>query len=219
MTRTLEWQILEVTPDLADKLHITTPSDRTMLDAVPKYRTSNWSTPAVEQDDEAMEAFLNDGDRAVGGAVLKQVPCARAVLNSAPSIAGVVRFLIQEQGRAAGAGRGGRLPAGAHGRSRRSRPSTTDDRGRGHPSRKCSDDETVLGTGLQGDQRCLRGALDVHAACIPACWSRRRVGLQNSTREQAGENRPHGGDALATTARPIRWRRRYAGDIIALGVA
>ena len=34
-----QWQVLEVTPDLADKLHITVPSDRAMLADVAKYRT------------------------------------------------------------------------------------------------------------------------------------------------------------------------------------
>src|SRR5208282_5829261 len=52
-----EWQVLEVTPDLADKLHITVPSDRKLLAEVPQFRTELIDT-CLEQDDEAMEAYL-----------------------------------------------------------------------------------------------------------------------------------------------------------------
>src|SRR3984893_6187534 len=55
-----QWQSLDVTPDLADKLHITTPSDRNLLADVFKYRTELVDT-CLEQDDEAMEAYLTDG--------------------------------------------------------------------------------------------------------------------------------------------------------------
>ena len=51
------WQILEVTPDLADQLHISVPSDRKLLSEVAKYRTEMVDT-CLEQDDEAMEAYL-----------------------------------------------------------------------------------------------------------------------------------------------------------------
>jgi len=51
------WQSLEVTPDLADQLHITVPSDRKLLGDIAKYRTELVDT-CLEQDDEAMEAFL-----------------------------------------------------------------------------------------------------------------------------------------------------------------
>jgi elongation factor G len=51
------WQSLEVTPDLADKLHITVPSDRKLLGEIAKYRTELIDT-CLEQDDEAMEAYL-----------------------------------------------------------------------------------------------------------------------------------------------------------------
>src|SRR6202050_4475979 len=54
------WQVLEVTPDLADKLHITMPSDRRLLADVPKFRTELVDT-CLEQDDEAMEAYLTHG--------------------------------------------------------------------------------------------------------------------------------------------------------------
>jgi elongation factor G len=51
------WQSLEVTPDLADRLHITVPSDRKLLGEIAKYRTELVDT-CLEQDDQAMEAYL-----------------------------------------------------------------------------------------------------------------------------------------------------------------
>ncbi|HVN98513.1 MAG TPA: elongation factor G [Steroidobacteraceae bacterium] len=56
-----EWQTLEVTPDLADKLHITIPSDRQILADAEKYRTELVDT-CLEQDDAAMEAHLLNGE-------------------------------------------------------------------------------------------------------------------------------------------------------------
>ena len=55
-----EWQTLEVTPELADKLHITIPTDRKILEDAHKYRTELVDT-CLEQDDVAMEAHLLDG--------------------------------------------------------------------------------------------------------------------------------------------------------------
>ncbi|MGE0115884.1 MAG: elongation factor G [Steroidobacteraceae bacterium] len=55
-----EWQILDVTPDLADKLNITVPSDRKLLADVAQFRTELVDT-CLEQDDEAMEKYLDDG--------------------------------------------------------------------------------------------------------------------------------------------------------------
>ena len=55
-----QWQILDVTPDLADKLGIQVPSDRQLLANLPKYRTELIDT-CLEQDDEAMEAYLTHG--------------------------------------------------------------------------------------------------------------------------------------------------------------
>ena len=52
-----EWQSLEVTPDLADRLHISVPSDRKILDDLARYRSELVDT-CLEQDDEAMEAYL-----------------------------------------------------------------------------------------------------------------------------------------------------------------
>ena len=55
-----QWQILDITADIADKLQITTPSDRKILDSIQQYRTELVDT-CLEQDDAAMEAFLTDG--------------------------------------------------------------------------------------------------------------------------------------------------------------
>ncbi len=54
-----EWQIIDVTDGMADKLGITVPSDRAILDAIPKFRTELIDT-CLEMDDAAMEAYLGD---------------------------------------------------------------------------------------------------------------------------------------------------------------
>jgi elongation factor G len=56
-----EWQTLDVTPDLADKLGITVPADRQILADVEKYRSELIDT-CLEMDDEAMEKYLTDGE-------------------------------------------------------------------------------------------------------------------------------------------------------------
>jgi elongation factor G len=56
-----QWQILDVTPDLADKLGITVPSDRAILAQAEKYRTELVDT-CLEMDDAAMEAHLENGE-------------------------------------------------------------------------------------------------------------------------------------------------------------
>ncbi len=55
-----EWQSLDVTADLADKLGITVPSDRKILSEVDKYRSELVDT-CLEMDDAAMEAFIGEG--------------------------------------------------------------------------------------------------------------------------------------------------------------
>jgi elongation factor G len=60
-----EWQVLEVTADIADQLHITVPTDRAILADVQKYRTELVDT-CLEQDDAAMEAYLTDGAQPSG---------------------------------------------------------------------------------------------------------------------------------------------------------
>ncbi|HPF26547.1 MAG TPA: elongation factor G [Steroidobacteraceae bacterium] len=54
------WQVLDITPDIADKLGVTVPSDRAILANLEKYRTELVDT-ALEMDDAAMEAHLIDG--------------------------------------------------------------------------------------------------------------------------------------------------------------
>jgi elongation factor G len=56
-----EWQTLDVTPDLAEKLGITVPTDRAILADVQKYRTELVDT-CLEQDDAAMEAYLETNE-------------------------------------------------------------------------------------------------------------------------------------------------------------
>jgi elongation factor G len=55
-----EWEVMEVTPDLADKLQITVPADRKLLADVEKFRTELIDT-CLEQDDVAMEKYLEEG--------------------------------------------------------------------------------------------------------------------------------------------------------------
>jgi elongation factor G len=49
----------ELTPDIADKLGISVPSDRKILEDIGKYRTDLVDT-CLEQDDAAMEKYLDD---------------------------------------------------------------------------------------------------------------------------------------------------------------
>ena len=56
-----EWQVLDITDGMADKLGITVPSDRKILDDIEKYRTELIDT-CLEQDDEAMEKYLTDNE-------------------------------------------------------------------------------------------------------------------------------------------------------------
>ena len=50
---------LEITPDLADRVGVTVPSDRKILADIAKYRSELVDT-CLEQDDAAMEAYLTD---------------------------------------------------------------------------------------------------------------------------------------------------------------
>ena len=58
------WQVIDVSPEnigeLADKLGITVPSDRKILDNLEQYRTELVDT-SLEMDDAAMEAHLMEG--------------------------------------------------------------------------------------------------------------------------------------------------------------
>jgi len=55
-----QWDELDITDDLADKLNIVVTEDREVLAHVAEYRQQLIDT-ALEQDDEAMEAYLTDG--------------------------------------------------------------------------------------------------------------------------------------------------------------
>jgi elongation factor G len=59
-----EWQVLDYSADLADKLGITVPTDRALLADVPKYRTELVDT-CLEMDDVAMEAYLEGTEPSV----------------------------------------------------------------------------------------------------------------------------------------------------------
>jgi elongation factor G len=52
-----EWQVIDVTEGMADKLGVTVPSDRALLDAIERYRTELVDT-CLEMDEVAMEAYL-----------------------------------------------------------------------------------------------------------------------------------------------------------------
>ena len=56
-----KWEVWDITDDLADKLKITVSEDREILTKIAEYRTQLVDT-AVEQDDEAMEVYLETGE-------------------------------------------------------------------------------------------------------------------------------------------------------------
>jgi elongation factor G len=74
-----EWQVLDYSADLADKLGIMTPTDRALLADVPKYRTELVDT-CLEMDDVAMEAYLEGTEPSI--AVL-QACLRKGTVNSA----------------------------------------------------------------------------------------------------------------------------------------
>lgn len=56
-----QWESLDVTPDLADKLGLTNQDDRKILASVDQYRAELVDS-ALEMDDDAMEAYLSSGE-------------------------------------------------------------------------------------------------------------------------------------------------------------
>jgi elongation factor G len=56
-----QWESLDITPDLADKLGLTNQDDRKILADIEQYRTELVDS-ALELDDDAMEAYLSSGD-------------------------------------------------------------------------------------------------------------------------------------------------------------
>jgi len=55
-----EWEVIDVTEGMADKLGVTVPSDRAILDNIEKFRADLVDT-CLEMDDAAMEAYLGEG--------------------------------------------------------------------------------------------------------------------------------------------------------------
>ena len=122
---------------LGAEFHVSTiPAD--LLEQATEYR-ANWSRRAVEQDDAALEAYLDGKEPDVE--TLKR--CIRKGTIAYAFVPGALRLRVQEQGRAAAARRRGRLPAGADRRRRRQRPQD------GHATRRWSarppDDEPFAG--------------------------------------------------------------------------
>ncbi len=103
-----EWRTLEITPDLGAKVGLTNPGDLKLLDKVAQYRTELVDT-CLEMDDEAMEAFIGEGKIPSADTLRACLRKGTLALRFQP---GAVRLLVQEQGRAAGAGRRRRLSAG-----------------------------------------------------------------------------------------------------------
>ncbi|HTJ62314.1 MAG TPA: elongation factor G [Alphaproteobacteria bacterium] len=56
-----KWEEWDISDDIADKLKITVSEDRDILTKIAEYRTQLIDT-AVEQDDEAMEVYLDTGE-------------------------------------------------------------------------------------------------------------------------------------------------------------
>jgi len=59
-----EWQVLDISPTIADDLGIAVPSDRAILADIAKYRTELVDT-CLEMDDAAMEAYLEGNEPSV----------------------------------------------------------------------------------------------------------------------------------------------------------
>ena len=108
---------------------ITVPSDRAAAGEDRSSTAPSWSTPASRMDDEAMEAYIDDGTMPSAD-VLRE--CLRKGTLTLGVQAGAVRLLVQEQGRAAGARRRRRLSAGPDRRGRHQ------DRGRRRRARSAS---------------------------------------------------------------------------------
>ena len=200
---------LDVTPDLADKLHITVPSDRAILADVEKYRTELIDT-CLEMDDEAMEAYLTAWTAPVGRRAA-QVPAQghRAAPRSPPCCAALpTRTRACSRCSMPWSTICRRRPTCRHQDRRRRR--------RTHRRAQVLGRRAVLGAGVQGHQRCLRRA-DLRPRVLGRAHQG-RLGAELHAR-QAREDRPHGRDvrqgsqsrsrrrAPATSSRSSRWRK------------
>ena len=76
-----EWQVLEVTPDLADKLHITVPSDRELARRRRRNTAPSWSTPASSRTTRRWRPISTDGT--VPSADVLRACLRKGTLNSA----------------------------------------------------------------------------------------------------------------------------------------
>ena len=198
-----EWKSLDITPDLADKLHITVPSDRKILD-ITKYRTELVDTCSGA-------GRCRDGRRSSPTAPYPPaISCVQMPAQGHVELRvhpGAVRFFVQEQGRAAGAGRRGRLPAGAH---RCASIKTVDADGEPIGERKTSDDEpfSALAFKVINDAYGALTFIRVYSGVLT-----KGASVQNSTR---GKREKIGRmvEMFAKEANPVEEAR--AGDIIAL---
>ena len=180
------------------------PSDRKILADVAKYRTELIDT-CLEQDDAAMEAYLNDG-------VVPSAEVLRAALRKGTVElrvqSGALRFVVQEQGRAASARRRRRLSARANRRCRSIK--TVDADGNPNGERKCSDDEpfSALAFKVINDAYGALTFVRVYSGVLA-----KGASVQNTTR---GKREKIGRmvEMFAKEANPIEEAR--AGDIIAL---
>ncbi len=182
-TRMPSGRVLEVTPDLAQQVGLTNPGDIKLLTKVEQYRTELVDT-CLEMDDEAMEAYIGDA-KIPSAATLRE--CLRKGNPALQVQPGAVRLLVQEQGRAAGAGCRGRhyLPAPTD----VSAINTVDADGNPNGERKCSDDEPFSALAFKvindayGALTFVRGVLRrARQGCL---------GAEHHPR-QARKDRPHG---------------------------
>src|SRR5271170_7938346 len=102
-----QWQSFDISDDIADKLKIMVAEDRALLGDVAKYRTELVDT-CLEQDDEAMEAYLTHGT-APSAEVLRKA-LRKGTLHSAFTV--VLCGSSYKNKGVPGARRGGRLHAG-----------------------------------------------------------------------------------------------------------
>jgi elongation factor G len=198
-----EWQSLDVTPDLADKLQIGIPADRAILARAAQYRTELIDT-CLEQDDEAMEKYLDDGSipsvetlkRAIRKGTLNSafspVLCGSSYKNK--GVQQVLDAVVDY------------LPAPTDVASIK----TVDADGEAIGERKCSDDEpfSALAFKVINDAYGALTFIRVYAGVVT-----KGASVQNSTR---GKREKIGRmvEMFAKEANPIEEAR--AGDIIAL---
>ena len=159
------------------------PAD--LLEQAKEYRGALIEA-AVELDDAAMEAYL-DG-KEIEKSTLKSLIRKAVVTGAFYPVLG--RLGVQEQGRAAAAGRGRRLSAVAD-RSRRDQGHRLQDRRRDQPgSRRTSAPLSLLGFKIMDDQYGVLTFCRIYSGKIE-----KGTALLNSTRETHRARRPHAAHA------------------------